>query len=144
MSAAGVVSGDVSAIYRWLAASRRSPSLGQRASAVYTGVVVAGILGVLVYGTASSALAAVISAGSVARWGPSLMMVALLAAGFWGAVQGPVVFSAADLAVLLGAPLPRAALVARPLRRAFLFGAVVGVIVAGVLIVGLTGRAWSG
>ena len=130
---------DVSAIYRWLAASRRGPSLGQRASAVYTGVVVAGILGVLVYGTASTALAAVISAGSVARWGPSLMIVALLAAGFWGAVQGPVVFSPADLSFLFGAPLPRAALVGRPLRRAFFFGAVFGVLVAGVLVVGLTG-----
>ncbi len=130
---------DVSAIYRWMAAARRGPSVGQRVSAIYTGLVVAGILGVLLYGTASTALAQVVSAGSVARWGPSLMMLAFLGAGFWGAVQGPVVFSPADVAVLLGAPLPRARLVTRPLRRAFVLGALVGLLVAGVLVVGLTG-----
>jgi hypothetical protein len=67
------------------------------------------------------------------------MLVALLGAAFWGTVQGPVVFSSADLAVLLGAPLSRAALVARPLRRALVLGAFVGALVGGVLLVGLTG-----
>jgi hypothetical protein len=82
----------------------------------------------------------VITVASVARWGPSLMLIAFVAAGLWGAVQGPVVLSAADVAHLFSAPLSRADLVARPLRRAFLIGAGVGVLVAGVVLVGLTGH----
>jgi hypothetical protein len=143
LTASALAEPDVGAIYRWLAAARRSPSLGQRAQTVYTGIVVAGIFGVLLYGTASSALAAVISPVSVARWGPSLVLLALLGAGHWGTVQGPVVFSPADLAHLFGAPVSRAALVARPLRRAFVLGACAGVLVAGVLVVGLTGDGRS-
>ncbi|HET6864995.1 MAG TPA: hypothetical protein VFH80_03695 [Solirubrobacteraceae bacterium] len=131
---------DVVAIQRWLDRARRSWTLAHRAQTVYTAIVVAAIFGVLVYGTASSALADVIGATSVGRWGPSLMLVAFVAAGMWGVVQGPVVFSPADLAVLLAAPLPRAELVARPLRRALLIGAGVGVIVAGIVLVGLTGH----
>lgn len=130
---------DVSAIQRWLAAAHRSPSLRQRLSTIYTAVLVLAIGGVVVYGTASSALAQVVSADAVARWGPSLMLLALLGAAHWGTVQGPVVFSMADVAHLLGAPLPRAPLVARPLRRAFAFGFSGGVLVAVVLLVGLTG-----
>ena len=106
---------------------------------IYSAVVALAILGVLLYGTASSALAQVVGAGAVARWGPSLMMLAFLAAGYWGAVQGPVVFSPADVAVLLGAPLPRSELVARPLRRSLVLGGLAGALAAGVLIVGLTG-----
>ena len=45
-----------------------------------------------------------------------------------------MVFSMADVAHLLGAPLPRAALVARPLRRAFVLGFCGGVLVAVVLL----------
>ncbi|HSC03080.1 MAG TPA: hypothetical protein VLC49_07165 [Solirubrobacteraceae bacterium] len=131
---------SVVAIQRWLDRARRTRSLAQRAQTVYTAIVVGGIFGVLLYGTASSALADVISVRSVGRWGPSLMLVGFVAAGFWGAVQGPVVLSAADVAHLLSAPLSRAELVARPLRRALSIGAGVGVIVAGVLLVGLTGR----
>ncbi len=130
---------DVGAIYRWLATARRSPSLGQRAQTVYTALVVVGIFGALVYGTASSALAAVISPLSLARWGPSLGLLALLGAGYWGTVQGPVVFSPADMAHLLGAPISRAALAARPLRRASVLGVGAGMVVAGVLVIGLTG-----
>lgn len=131
---------DVAAIQRWLDRARRSRTLAQRAQTVYTAVVVGAIFGVLLYGTASSALADVIGVTSMGRWGPSLMLVAFVAAGLWGAVQGPVVLSAADVAQLLSAPLSRADLIARPLRRALLIGAGVGVLVAGVVLVGLTGH----
>ena len=134
---------NASAIYRWLGTARRSPSVGQRLQTVYTAVVVAAIFGALVYGTASSALAQVISPETVARWGPSLVLLALLGAGYWGTVQGPVVFSAADVGCLLAAPLRRAGLVGRPLRVAFLLGFGVGVLVAGVAVVGLTGQGRS-
>lgn len=134
---------DAGAIYRWLAAARRSPSVGQRAQTVYIAVVVTAIFGVLVYGTASSALAAVIDPPAIARWGPSLMLLVLLGAGHWGTLQGPVVFSPADVTYLLGAPLVRAALVARPLRRALVLGLLAGALVAGVVVVGLTGDGRS-
>lgn len=131
---------DVVAIQRWLDRARRSRSLTQRAQTVYTAIVVGGIFGVLLYGTASSALADVVGAESVGRWGPSLMLVAFVAAGLWGVVQGPVVLAAADVAHLLSAPLSRAELLARPLRRALSIGAGVGVLVAGIVLVGLTGH----
>lgn len=131
---------DVAAIQRWLDRARRSRTLAQRAQTVYTAVVVGAIFGVLLYGTASSALADVIDVRSAGRWGPSLMLVAFVAAGLWGAVQGPVVLAAADVAHLLSAPLSRSDLVARPLRRALVIGAGVGVLVAGVVLVGLTGH----
>ncbi len=140
LSEVAAVAPDVVAIQRWLDRARHSRSLAQRAQTVYTAIVVGGIFGVLLYGTASSALADVVGARSVGRWGPSLMLVAFVAAGTWGAVQGPVVLAAADVAHLLSAPLSRASLVARPLRRALLIGAGVGVVVAGVGLVGLTGH----
>jgi hypothetical protein len=130
---------DVPAIQRWLAAAHRSPTVRQRLSAIYTAVLVLAIGGTVVYGTASTALAQVVSADSVARWGPSVVLLALLGAAHWGTVQGPVVFSMADLAHLFGAPLPRTALVARPLRRAFALGFCGGVAVTIVLLFGLTG-----
>ncbi|MBV9803523.1 MAG: hypothetical protein JO130_10050, partial [Solirubrobacterales bacterium] len=126
-------------MYRWLDSARRSRTLGQRAMTVYTALVVGGILGVLLYGTASSALAQVLSARSLARWGPSLMLLVFLGAGLWGTVQGPVLFSPPDLGHLLMAPLVRAKLVSRPLRRALGWGASAGVLVAAVMVVGLTG-----
>ncbi len=106
---------------------------------VYTAIVVGAILGVLLYGTASSALAQVLSARSLARWGPSLMLLVFLGAGAWGTVQGPVLFSPSDLGHLLMAPLARAKLVTRPLRRSVGLGACAGMLVAAVLVVGLTG-----
>jgi hypothetical protein len=58
--------------------------------------------------TAHSALAQVISPIEIARWGPSLVLLALVAAGHWGTVLGPVVFSVADLGhLVLGSPLSR-------------------------------------
>ncbi len=130
---------DVPAIQRWLAAAHRSPTIRQRLSAIYTAVLLLAIGGTVVYGTASTALAQVVSSDSVARWGPSVVLLALLGAAHWGTVQGPVVFSMADVGQLLGAPLPRAALVARPLRRAFFVGFCGGVAVTVVLLFGLTG-----
>ena len=46
-----------------------------------------------------------------------MALVALVAVARWGTWQGPVVFAAPDVPFLLGAPLARRALAARPLAR---------------------------
>lgn len=130
----------LAAVRAWWRSARPPRTLGQRADLVYTTVLVGGTFGGMAYGTASSALAEIIDPGSIARWVPLLLVIALLAAATWGAVQGPVVFSVADVAQLLGAPLSRHDLVARPLRRAFAIGAAAGAVTGALLVVGLAGR----
>jgi hypothetical protein len=129
---------SVAEVQRWRAEHHRSTGARQRVEQVYIAVVAAAIAGTLVYGTARSALAAVLSAGGLGQWGPSLVLVGLLGAARSGIVQGPVVFTLPDVTHLLGAPLPRAGLVTRPLRRALWLGVVGGAVVGGVLLVGLT------
>jgi ABC-2 type transport system ATP-binding protein len=92
------------------------------------------------YGTASLALAQVVTPHSLAVLGPSLALLAVLLAMHWGAYQGPVVFSVPDVAFLLGAPLPRRALAIRRLVFALAGGAVAGTVLAAVVLVGLAGK----
>ncbi len=131
----------VAAVRRFQAASRRGPGRGQRIQGIYIAVLVTLIATTLVYNAAHSALAQVIGQSEVGRWGPSLVLLVLLAAGHWGTVQGPVVFSVADVGhLVLGSPLPRRALVAAPLVRALAAAALAGAVAAGVVAVGLSGR----
>jgi hypothetical protein len=131
----------VAGVRRFQAAARRGPGTGQRIQAIYIAVVVTLIAATLAYNTAHTALAQVVSQIEVARWGPSLVLLMLLAAGHWGTVQGPVVFSVADLGhLVLGSPLPRRDLVAAPLLRAVAGAALAGAVIAGVVAVGLSGR----
>lgn len=131
----------VSAVRRFQATARRGPGTGQRIQAIYIAILVTLIATTFVYKAAHTALAQVVNQVEVARWGPSLVLLALLAAGYWGIVQGPVVFSVADLGhLVLGAPLPRRALVTAPLLRALAAGALAGAVAAGVVAVGLSGR----
>jgi hypothetical protein len=131
----------VAAVRRFHAAARRGPGTGQRIEGIYIAVVVTLIATILVYNAAHSALAQVVSPIEVARWGPSLVLLGLVAAGHWGTVQGPVVFSVADVGhLVLGSPLARRALVTSPLVRALVAAALTGAVVAGVVVVGLSGR----
>src|SRR3954471_15214182 len=98
------------------------------------------ILGGLAYGTASSALAEVVTPEAMARFGPPVALLALLVTAQWGAYQGPVVYSVPDVAHLLGAPLPRQGLAWRRLARGLAAGAAAGAVVAAVLLVGLGGE----
>src|SRR6201999_4602152 len=92
----------------------------KRLEPAYYVFVALAIGGPLVYGTASDALSEVATPRAVGIWGPSLALVALLAVMRWGAVQVPVVFSVADVAQLLGAPLRRSELVLGRLIRGLL------------------------
>ncbi|MEO8688075.1 MAG: hypothetical protein ABI611_07615, partial [Solirubrobacteraceae bacterium] len=124
----------------WWRVRNPPPGLGRRLDLLYTGTIMAAIFGALAYGTASSALAQVVTPHGLAVTGPALALLALLLTTHWGVYQGPVVFSVADVAHLLGAPLPRRALAARRLMLALAGGAAAGAVVAAVVIVGLAGE----
>jgi hypothetical protein len=124
----------------WWRVRNPPPSLAQRLDLLYTGAVMAGIFGALAYGTASSALAQVVTPQGLAVSGPALALLVLLLTTHWGAYQGPVVFSVADVAHLLGAPLPRRGLTTGRLRLALAGGAVAGAVAGSVVVVGLAGH----
>ncbi len=130
----------LAAVREWWRERHPPPSLAQRLDVAYTAAIVGAIFGAMAYGTASSALAQVVTPHWLAAYGPSLALLALLLTAHWGAYQGPVVFAVADVAFLLGAPLRRRALAARRLVLSLAIGAVVGVVAAAVLIVGLAGE----
>jgi hypothetical protein len=132
--------GRLRAVRAWWGAVRPGPSLGRRLDLLYTTVLSAGILGALAYGTASSALAQVVGPRWLAHVGPALALAAVLLTARWGAYQGPVVFSVADVTHLLGAPLPRRGLAAGRLGRALAVAAGTGALAAGALVVGLAGE----
>ena len=132
--------GEVRAIRAWWREVRPPPSLLKRLEPVYYVAIVLAILGPLVYGTASSALADVATPDAVAKWATSLALLGLLVVVRWGAVQGPVVFSLADVAQLLGAPLRRTELVIGRLARGLLWGAGGGAIIGALALVGVAGH----
>jgi hypothetical protein len=129
----------VAAVRAWWRVTRPGPTLGSRLDTLYMVAISVGIFGAMLYGTASSALATSITPESVPEWGPAIALVVLVAIARWGTWQGPVVFAAPDVAFLLGAPLSRRALAARPLARAVASAAAVGAVVAAVALVGLAG-----
>ena len=124
----------------WWHEHRPGPSLGQRLDLLYTVVITIAILGTLAYGTASSALAQVLTPDWLDQFGPSIALVALLVTARWGAYQGPLVYSVADVAHLLGAPLPRRGLAIRRLALGLASGALAGAVIAALLLVGLGGE----
>jgi hypothetical protein len=130
---------SLGAVRAWWRVRHPPPSIGQRLDLAYMTAITVAVFGALGYGTASSALAQVLTPRSLAVVGSSVALTALLVVAQWGAYQGPAVFSVADVAHLLGAPLPRRALASRRLALALGGGAVAGAVTAGVAIVGLAG-----
>src|SRR6478736_1336175 len=127
-------------IRRFWHAVQAPPSLLKRLEPAYYVFITLAIGGPFVYGTASAALSEVATPRAVGVWGPSLALIALLAAMRWGAVQGPVVFSVADVAQLLGAPLRRAELVLGRLIRGMLAAAGAGAVAGALVVVGVAGH----
>src|SRR3954452_20728917 len=116
------------------------PSLLKRLEPTYYVFITLAIGGPLVYGTVSAALSEVATPRAVGVWGPSLALVALLAVIRWGAVQGPVVFSVADITQLLGAPLRRAELILGRLIRGLLIWTGAAAVMGGLVVVGVAGH----
>jgi hypothetical protein len=134
------MSSDARAIRAWWRAAHPPPNLTKRLEPVYYVFITLAIGGPFVYGTVSAAVAEVATPRAVAVWGPALALVGLLAVVRWGAVQGPVVFSVPDVALLLGSPLPRAQLVLGRLVRGLAVGAGAAAVVAGLVLAGIAGH----
>jgi hypothetical protein len=132
--------GALSDVRRWWRATHPGPGVWRRLDTIYTIAISVAILGGLAYGTASSALAQVVTPDALARFGPPAALLGLLVTAQWGAYQGPVVFSVPDVAHLLGAPLPRRGLAWRRLARGLGAGALAGAVLGALLLVGLAGR----
>ena len=130
----------LAAVREWWHVRHPPPSLGQRLDLLYMAAMTLVLSVALAYGTASSALAEVVTPLSLAVFGPSIAMLAVLVTAHWGSYQGPVVFSVADVATLLGAPLPRRGLASRRLMISLATGCVAGAAAAGVVTVGLAGQ----
>jgi len=128
------------AVRAWWRERRPGPTIGQRLDLLYTIAISAAILGALAYGTASSALAQVVTPAWLAQFGPPIALGALLTTARWGAFHGPVVYSVPDVTHLLGAPLSRRGLAVGRLRSALAAGAPAGALTAALVIVGLAGE----
>lgn len=139
---AGVTAGPdrLPDVRAWWRIRHPPPGLGQRLDVLYTVAITGAILGTLAYGTASQALAQVVTPAWLATYGPALALLVLVAIAHWGAYHGPVVFSVPDVAFLLGAPLPRRGLAARRLVLALAGAAAAGAVIAGLVVVGLAGE----
>src|SRR5436190_5620596 len=87
---------NLAAVRRWWRLRHPPPSIAKRLYLLYTTALASVVVGALAYGTASSALAQLVTPDWLARFGPALAALAILAAAHWGAYQGPVVFSVPD------------------------------------------------
>src|SRR3954465_9846444 len=132
LTAAGGGRARVRGLRRFWHVVQAPPSLLKRLEPAYYVFITLAIGGPFVYGTASAALSEVATPRAVGIWGPSLALVGLLAVMRWGAVQGPVVFSVADVTQLLGAPLRRAELVLGRLIRGLLIWTGAAAVVGGL------------
>jgi hypothetical protein len=140
LAVAGAGDRRLAAVRAWWRVRHPPPSLGRRIDVAYTAAIIGGILGAVAYGTAGSALAEVLTPARLHMFGPAAALVGLVLTARWGAYQGPIVFTVADVGFLLGAPLPRRGLAARRLALALATGMAGGAALAGVLIVGLAGE----
>ncbi len=114
---------------------RARPSL----YSVYLTILVCAVLGALGNGIVTSLLAGGISVHALLVFGPALLALGLLAAARFGTWQGPVSFSAADVAVLLMAPIATADLVGPKLDRALLTGALAGAALGAITVLLISG-----
>ena len=114
MDVAVAAAGDrrLAAVRAWWRVRHPPPSLGRRLDVAYTAAITVAILGAVAYGTAGSALAEVLTPARLETFGPPAALVGLVLIARWGAYQGPVVFTVADV----GVPARRAAAAPGPGR----------------------------
>ncbi len=101
---------------------------------IYSIVIVGAIVGALGHGVIGSLIGGGVSLHGLRLFGPAVLLVGLLGAARFGRWQGPVSFSAADVALLLTAPIDVAALVRPKLDNGMVGGAAAGA-AAGVIVV---------
>lgn len=124
-------------------AHRPPGQLSDQLALAYVVVLYALILGWSTFRTVRQTSAAPAEAARlaelVARLGPAALLVGLVAALRYATWQGPVVFGAADVQLLLAAPLPRAALV----RPRLAWGLVAGAALGGLVGLGAFLLLWA-
>ncbi|HYB28942.1 MAG TPA: hypothetical protein VEF89_20185 [Solirubrobacteraceae bacterium] len=106
---------------------------------VYATVVCGAIIGVFVRGAITSLVGGGIGVHGLLVLGPAVLLVVVLGAARFGSWQGPVSFSAADLALVLTAPIATADLVQPKLEHSLVVGALAGAAVGGVAILVVAG-----
>jgi hypothetical protein len=114
---------------------RNRPSL----YSLYMLVLVCALLGALGHGVIATLLAGGIAGHGLLVFGPAALLLMALAAARFGTWQGPVSFSAADVALLLTAPVATAALVRPRLDHGLVTGACAGAAVGAVLVLLVAG-----
>ncbi|MGH2914033.1 MAG: hypothetical protein ACRDMX_03510 [Solirubrobacteraceae bacterium] len=102
---------------------------------IYVTVIFCAVFGALGGRAIAVAVAGGLTIVQVAAFGPAVLALALLAGARFGVWQGPVSFRAADVALLLTAPLAIDALVRPKLDRSLAVGAGAGILIAGVVLV---------
>jgi len=85
------ITGDrrLAAVRHWWRVRHPPPSLGQRLDVAYTAGITAAILGAVVYGTAGSALAEVLTPARLEAFGPAAALAGLVLLARWGAYRVP-------------------------------------------------------
>jgi hypothetical protein len=106
---------------------------------LYATVLGAAIVGVFVRGAIASLIAGGIGVHGLLVLGPAVLLVVVLAAARFGSWQGPVSFSAADLGLILTAPIATADLVRPKLEHSLIVGALAGAAIGGLAILVIVG-----
>jgi hypothetical protein len=106
---------------------------------VYATVLCGAIVGVFARGAIASLIAGGIGVHGLLVLGPAVLLLVVLAAARFGSWQGPVSFSAADLGLVLIAPIATSDLVRPKLEHSLIVGALVGAAVGGVAILVIAG-----
>jgi hypothetical protein len=106
---------------------------------VYATVLGGAIVGVFVRGAIASLIAGGIGVHGLLVLGPAVLLLVVLAAARFGSWQGPVSFSAADLGLILMAPIATSDLVRPKLEHSLIVGALVGAAIGGLAILVIAG-----
>jgi hypothetical protein len=130
--AAGRESRDRARAVRRFLRSRGAGRFAPTAYQIYATVVTGAIFGALAGHAISDAIGGSLDAHKLLVYGPVLLMLVLLAAVRFGAWQGPVLFSAPDVGLLMAAPIALAALIKPKLDQSLMLGAVAGAVVGGI------------
>jgi hypothetical protein len=126
---------DATELLRARRAQRPRPTVQQ----LYITALVIAIYGILAGHEISTAVGPGLEPRSLHTWGPAVAVLALLAALRFGCWQGPVVFSAPDVALLLSAPIAIGDLVRPRLTAAFVVAFGAGALVGAVVLLALAG-----
>ncbi len=119
--------------------SRGAGRFAPTAYQIYATVVTGAIFGALAGNAISEAIGGSLDAHKLLVYGPVLLVLVLLAAVRFGVWQGPVLFSAPDVGLLLAAPIALAALIKPKLDQSLVLGAAAGAVVAGIALLLMAG-----